>query len=409
MRQLKSFSFLGLRSKSMMVILVSVKLSYKYRLYPNRAQTEVIQQNLRFCCFLYNCALQERNDHYKRFGKGVSYAGQCQALPEIKREFAEQTQSIYSQSLQQVLKRLDVSYQNFFRRVKSKADKVGFPRYKSSDRFSSMVFPQSDLKGGGVKLLENNKLAIFGLPGEVKVKWHRPFQGRCKQVMIIKRANKFYLVLSCENVPSEHLAKTGKTIGIDLGLTSFITADDGTKFHHPKPYKTAKEKLAWLNRKLADKQRGSQNRRRAKQSLARAYEQVSNIRKDFLHKVAKQLVVENDVVVVEKLNITSMLEAKGFEINKGNIQDASWGNFVTLLSYKAERAGKIIMEVDPRNTSKRCSGCGKVKQELTLQDREYQCQSCGLTLDRDQNAAINIRRLGMSLAADTTASEASVL
>jgi putative transposase len=210
-------------------------------------------------------------------------------------------------------------------------------------------------------------------------------------------------------VPKAPLAQTGKIIGIDLGLTAFITMDNGDKFHHPKPYKTAKEKIAFHNQQLARKHRGSQNRRRAKSILSKAYQKVSNIRSNFLHQTAKQLVAENDVIVVEKLNIKSMLEAKGFEVNKGNIQDASWGNFVAILSYKAERAGKRLIEVDPRNTSKTCSGCGNIKQDLTLRDREYHCEPCGLAIDRDQNAAINIKQLGMSYATDQTVSEASTL
>src|SRR5271166_1998457 len=267
-----------------------MNLSYKYRLYPNKEQSAKLQSNFAFCCFLYNSALEERISFYKKYGESLSYSDQCKALPDIKIEFEKQTQSIYSQSLQQVLKRLDSSYQNFFRRVKQKASKAGFPRYKSFDRFNTVVFPQSDLSGGGVKLI-NNKLKVFGIPGEIKVKWHRPLQGRCKQVIIKKQGDKFYLIVSCDEVPLAPLTKTGKTTALDLGLTSFITADDGTKFHHPKPYKTAKEKLAYLNRCLAAKQRGSNNRKRAKRSLARAYQKVSNIRNDFLHKVAKQLVV----------------------------------------------------------------------------------------------------------------------
>src|ERR1700723_1151052 len=379
-----------------------MKLSYKYRLYPTAAQIEVLNKNFNFCCFLYNSALQERRHQWKKFGKGVSYSEQCKALPEIKMEFAEQNQTIYAQSLQQVLKRLDAAYANFFRRVKSGANKVGFPRYKPSERYRSLVFPQCDMKVGGVKLLDSNKLKVFGIPGELKVRWHRPFQGRCKQVLIKRQGDKFYLVLSCDAVPLEPLAPTGKTIAIDLGLNSFITTDNGTKFHHPKPYKTSREKLAYLNRSLAAKQRGSKNRKRAKLALARAHEQVENIRNDFLHKVAKQLLVENDTVIIEKLNVKGMLQTKQaplapvFAAKPGNIQDASWGRFATLLSYKAERAGKTLLEVDPMNTSKTCSCCGNVKSNLTLQDRTYHCQSCGLAIDRDHNAALNIRRLGES-------------
>ena len=157
-------------------IISDMKLSYKYRIYLNQEQTKIMQKNFNFCCFLYNSALQERISHYNAFGKGIYYKAQAHVLPEIKKEFAEQTRSIYSQTLQQVLKRLDRSYQNFFRRVKEGAEEPGFPRYKSSDRYRSIVFPQSDLNSGGVRLLANQKLQVFGIPGEIKVKWHRPFK-----------------------------------------------------------------------------------------------------------------------------------------------------------------------------------------------------------------------------------------
>ncbi|HEX4373635.1 MAG TPA: transposase [Puia sp.] len=374
-----------------------MKISYKYRLYLNQEQQQILQNNFNFCCFLYNSALQERNDYYNKFKKSLSYNSQSAELPAVKEEFALQTQSIYSQSLQQVLKRLDSSYKNFFRRVKSKADKVGFPRFKSGDRFKSIVFPQSDLTGFGVKLLANQKLKIFGLPGEIKVNWHRPYQGQIKQVILKRQGDKFYIILSCDEVPLELNPKTDKIIALDLGLNSFAITDDGTKFHHPKPYKTALEKLAYLNKNLAAKQQGSRNRRRAKSALTKAYQKITDIRSDFLHKLSNKLIKENDQIIIEKLNIKPMLEAKGFEVKKSNIQDASWARFASQLVYKAERAGRLIIEVNPANTSKMCSRCNNIK-ELSLKDREYHCEFCKLAMDRDHNAALNIRRLGTSLA-----------
>ncbi len=236
------------------------------------------------------------------------------------------------------------------------------------------------------------------MPGEIKVKWHRPFQGRCKQVHLKKESGKFYIILSCDDVPTKILEKTGKAISLDLGLNSFITTDDGTKFHHPKPWKTAKEKLSVLNRKLALKQRGSNNRKKAKQSLARAYERVSNIRADFLHKMSHKLVKENDIIILEDLNIQNMMTSKNQTVKKSNITDASWGAFSAMLSYKAERAGRKIIKVNPKNTSKRCSCCGKIKESLILSDRMFNCEFCSFSLDRDHNAALNIKRLGTSLA-----------
>jgi putative transposase len=377
-----------------------MKLSFKYRIYPTKAQQKVIQNNFNFCCFLYNSALQERNSYYKKCHKSLSYNKQSAELPEIRKEFKDQVNTIYAQSLQQVLKKLDASYKSFFRRVKQKSGKkAGFPRYKSADRFRSIIFPQADLKTRGVKLLANKKLKVFGLPGELKVKWHRPVQGRCKTVTIKKEADKFYLILSCDEVPLQPLAKTQKTVAIDLGISSFITTDDGTQSHHPKPYKTAKEKLAFLNQKLALKKKGSKNRFKAKSQLAKAYQKVHNIKEDFQHKLSLKLLRENDEIIFEKLNIQNMIKEGHTNLVK-SITEASWGSFIQKLTYKAERADKKVTSVDPKNTSKTCSKCLQIKESLSLSEREYHCEACDFAMSRDQNAAINIKRLGLSLAAN---------
>jgi len=374
-----------------------MRRSYKYRIYLNKNQREALVNSLYFCKNLYNAALEERISFYKRYTKSKSYVDQANQLPELKRLFEKETENIHSQSLQFVLKTLDSSFKSFFRRIKS-GETPGFPRFKSIDRFKSICFPQCDLKTGGAKLLPNGRLNIRGIPGDIKINMHRPFEGRCKTIQIKKEGDLFFIILSCEGVLEKLLPKTGKTIGIDLGITSFITTDDGTKFHHPKPWKTSKEKLAYQQKKLAAKQRGSSNRAKAKSLLQRTYNKIANQRSDWQHKVANQLVKDNDVIVVENLNVKGMLEAKGFEVSKGNIADASWSNFVALLTYKAESAGRILIKVNPKNTSKTCSCCGNINKFLTLRDRVYNCDACGIAIDRDINAAINIRRLGTSLA-----------
>jgi len=387
----------------------NMNLTYKYRICPTKAQIEALEKSFNFCNFLYNSALQERISFYKKFGKSRTYYQQCAFLPEIKSEFAEQTNTIYSQSLQVVLKTVDNAFLNFFRKLKLKSGNAGFPRYKSRDRFKSISFPQCNLKVGGIKRLDNNKLKIFGLPGEVKVKWHRPFKGRCKQVQIIKKCDKYYMHLVCVDVPKEPLPKTCKTSAFDLGITAFITRDDGAKLHHPKPYNTAKEKLAYLQKKMSNKKKGSKSRKRAKYKLAKAFERVTNIRNDFLNKVAKQLVNENDIIILENLNIKNMMLPKQEEANdikkkiesktrRQNITDASWGRFATMVAYKAERADKKLILVNPANTSKMCSRYRIIKN-MPLEERTYNCQSCGLTMDRDHNTAKNIYRLGTSLGA----------
>ena len=380
-----------------------MRLSFKYRIYPTKAQIKIIEENFEFCRVLYNCNLEDRINDFKSskttgVKSTVNYYSQAGQLKQIRKVHSEKVKNLYSQTLQHVLKRLDLAYENFFRRVKEKksGEAFGFPRFKTENSFKSICFPQCDLKTGGVKKLNNDKLKIKGLPGEVKVKWHRLHEGQCKQVIIKKHSDKFYIILSCDNVPAKHLTKTGKIIALDLGLNCFAMTDDGTQFHHPKPYKTAKEKLAFLNQKLANKKKGSNNRKKVKKQLAKAHEKVSNVRLDFLHKLSNKLVKENDKIIIEKLNIKSMLEAKGFEVNKGNIADASWGEFIRQLKYKAERAGRLVIEVDPKNTSKMCSNCNHIDKGQTLKNRTYDCKSCGLAIDRDQNAAKNILRLGIS-------------
>lgn len=379
-----------------------MNLAYKYRIYPSRNQQKAIDYILSFNRFLYNSALQERRSHYSKFSKGTSYSQQCAALPEIKQLFSEETKNMHSQTLQQTLKKLDTSYKAAFRRIKAK-DTAGFPRYKAAHRFRSFNFPQTDLTKGGVVLQLNNRLKVFGLPGEVKVVWHRPHLGVCKQVSFIKSANKYYIVLFCKDVPAAEKQNIdigiAKVIGIDLGVYTYITDDAGNKIKHPRAFHTAKEKLADANRKLALKQRGSNNRKRALTVLQRTSERVANVRRDFHHKAAAKIIKENDIIIMEDLNISSMIKSTDSKESKKNILDAAMGAFAPLIAYKAERAGKLLIKVDPNNSSKECSGCGNIKEDLKLLDRIYECD-CGLKLDRDHNAAIVIKRRGLRLAVE---------
>jgi putative transposase len=397
-----------------------MKLSYKYEIKPNAAQRAALGAQFHFCNDLYNSALEERISYYKRnknneVKKSLTYNAQAAELLEMKgkvkdpvtgenikgSDIIDGINNIYSQTLQQVLKQVDTSYQNFFRRIKNKEEKVGFPRFKSHRRFKSICFPQvkEDLsKNSGVKLLKNNKIKIFKIPGEVKIIWHRPFEGRCAQIKICRDGDKYFLVLSCRDVPRKVLPGTGNTIGIDLGISSFITTDSGERIAHPRAYRSAKETLAEKNRKLALKQHGSLNRRRALSALQKAHRKIVNVRKDFQHKIANKLIRENDVIILEKLNIKKMLQSDNVSVQKSNISDASWGNFVAMLIYKAESAGRSIIKVNPARTSSTCSRCNKIKKDLDLAIRTYRCDHCKLEMDRDHNAAINIKRLGTSLA-----------
>jgi len=378
-----------------------VLLSYKYRIYPNVLQEHTLWAVFVFCRQLYNAALEERISSWKHLRKSVSYFDQVKSIKGIKKTDLITSQIIYSQVLQQVLKQVDIAFQNFFRRLKNGDKKSGFPRFKkNTKRFNSILFPQCDFDVGGIRLSNDQKhITIFGIPGLVKIKYHRPYEGRCKNVRIVREGFKWFVVLTCDDVPQKALSSTGKTIGIDLGISTFVTTSDNIHHHHPKAYKTSKETLAARQRKLATKQKGSKNYRKASKSVRETHEHLTNIRHEYQHDLANKLVDQNDTIVIEKLNIVSMLEAKGFDVKNENITDASWGSFAAKLKYKAERAGRSVIEVNPRNTSKTCSGCGTIKKSMPLNSRTFCCDKCNLSLDRDHNAALNILRLGLSHAA----------
>jgi putative transposase len=370
--------------------------NFKYKIRLNKNQFLEFEQQTEFLRLLYNAALQERRDYYKRFKKGVSYNQQSKCLPEIKQIFAAETANMYSQVIQESLQRLDLSFKNFFRRVKN-GEKPGYPRFKQYNTYASLTYPQviPDLSRGCVKLILGKtegraKLKLSGFTGEIKVLYHRPIEGVCKRVMIKRSSSgKFYVVFCCDKVEPKHYPTTNKTVGIDLGLINFITFDDGATIHHPKPYKTSKEKLAYEQRNLSSKKKGSNNRKRQKARVAKIHEKIKNIREDFQHKITTKLVREYDHIIVEDLNIKSMMESKCYEVSKQNIADAAWGGVIQMLDYKAGSAGnKTLTKVNPRNTSKTCSNCGNVKEKkLELSEREYCCDKCGLIIDRDLNAA----------------------
>lgn len=372
---------------------------YKYRIYPNVLQQHTLWAVFSFCRQLYNAALQERISSWKQRKISIWYKEQSFQLKLFRKEF-ETANIVYMQVLQQVLRQVDVAFKNFFRKTKN-GHKGGYPRYKKAKSFNSICFPQTQFDRGHCNGLryKDGKLKIFGIPGLVKIKYHRPFEGRCKNVRIVREGTKWFVVLTCDDVPQKALPSTGKAIGIDLGINTFVTTSDNVHHHHPRSYMTSKETLAARQRKLATKQKGSRNYRKASKLVRETHEHLKNIRHDHQHKLANKLLEENDKIIIEKLNIVFMLEAKGFGVKNENITDASWGSFAAKLKYKAERAGKSVIEVDPRNTSKTCSGCGTIKKSMPLSSRQFCCEKCHLSLDRDHNAAINILRLGLSHAA----------
>lgn len=331
---------------------------------------------------LYNNALAQRKQTYESEGKSLTYAEQSAGLKESRKTNPFLAVANFS-SCQRTLKRLDRAMQAFFRRIKA-GEKPGYPRFKGYGRFDSVEFTIGD----GAKLTSDGK-ARFQNVGDVKLKMHRPLLGEVKTVRFKKEADGWYVVFSCALPDFDGEASTNPNVGIDLGLKSFFVDSNGQEVKPPKLYRKAQKKLKRLQRAAARKKRGGSNRKKAVTGLARFSQHVANQRKDFHHKTALDLVKKYGKIAHEDLNVRGMI--RSLSLAKST-HDAGWSGFIAILSHKAESAGVEVVAVNPRHTTQTCSNCGCLPAvSLTLKDRLYNCLHCGFSLDRDFNAAINIK------------------
>ena len=354
--------------------------TYKFRLYPTKVEKENIHFVLERCRLLYNRLLAERIAAYKQTGLSLTYYEQKATLPERKHHIPE-LKNVHSQVLQNVVERLDKTYQAFFRRVKN-GEKAGFPRFKPESQYNSFTYPQSGFSIEGKQLL-------LSKIGDVRIRLHRQPQGTIKTSTIIVKNGKYYVCFSCE-VEEQRLPASEKQIGIDLGVSQLAATSDGDRIESPQFLHKSEEKLKRKQRAVAKKKRGSNRRRKAVRELAGLHEKVANQRKDYAHKESRKLVNEYGLIAFEDLNIQGMV--KNHHLAK-SIADSGWNQLVQLVTYKAESAGRQVVQVNPYNTSQRCSDCGEiVKKSLAV--RVHQCP-CGYVADRDENAAINILKLAL--------------
>jgi len=357
---------------------------YKYRLYPTKKQQSLLSEQLAAHCRLYNAALAERKSTYETTSKGLTYNKQAAGILKDARKSDKVLADSCYDTLQQTLMRLDRSYKNFFRRVKA-GEAPGFPRFKSTDRFNTVGFNRY---GAGCKVRRTH-LYIRGV-GEIKVKWHRDLPCIPKTLSLTRRCNKWYVNFSCE-VPAEPLPKTSNgVIGIDMGLRNFATFSDGTVIKNPHHMKKSMEHLAFVYRRLDRRTKGSKRRAKARDLLAKAYEKISNQRHDFLHKLANDVVQKYNGIAVEALNIRKMISSNPSKHISRSIADASWGTFLGILRSKAENAGRGFEEVNPAGTSQLCSNCGNLVPKC-ISENLHICPRCHLKIDRDLNAAANIK------------------
>jgi len=357
--------------------------TYKYRLYPSAAQEKNLLLILDVARHFYNMCVADRKWSYQLEQRSVSKTEQLRTVKRYKATFP-QAEQVHSHVLQVVAADVDKAFAAFFRRIKA-GETPGFPRFKGRGWFDSFGFKEY---GNGFRL-DGRRLKLFGI-GRIPVRWHRPIpeNAKIKTVRILHKGGGWYACFACEMPKANPLDTTGKVIGIDVGITALITTSDGDKVDNPKYYRAGQKKLRTLQRKLSRAKRGSNNRRKALSAVQRQQEHVANQRADFLHKLTYALVQEYDGVAVEDLSIRNMVRNK--HLSK-SILDSGWGLFKEQLMYKAESAGREIVFVNPAYTSKTCSNCGAIFEGLTLADRWVQC-ACGLSLDRDHNAATNILR-----------------
>lgn len=350
--------------------------TYKYRIYPNKEEKNVIDQTLDTCRYLYNDFLYERKTMYEYDGAHITYIWQGNSLP-YRKKLNPYLSKIHSQVLQDVARRVDKAYKNYFRRVRV-GETPGYPRFKGKGQYDSFTYPQS-----GYSLL-NGRLKLSCI-GNIKIKLHRPLEGNVKTCTIIRKNDKYYVCFSSETKSSSY-DTTGKVVGVDMGVTDFCITSDGNFFPSPSSYRNAEKKIKKAQRKVSRRKKGGNRRKKAVAELSKGHEKVTNQRRDIAHKVANKLIKEYDMVAHEKLQIKNMV--KNRHLSK-SISDAGWGMFFRILSYKAESAGKKIIEVDPRNTSQICSECGNIVPKK-LNNRWHNCPVCGYSAHRDVNAARNI-------------------
>jgi putative transposase len=363
----------------------TVRETYKHKLKPTAAQGQELGRVLELCRWLCNTALAQRIAAYRRAGVSLSRFQQEAELKDIRAAFPEFA-AIHSHVLQDVLARVDTTYQASFRRAQV-GEKAGFPRYQGRDRWHSFTFNEF---GNGATL--DNGFLVLSKIGCIAVRRSRPTEGTIKTVTISSEVDGWYACFSCAEVPMQPLPATGRETGSDLGLEACATPSDGTRIYSPCWYRKAERALKIAQRRVSRRKKGSNRRRKAVILLAKAHQMARRQRQGFHHKTALALVREYDTIHHEDLQTANLL--KNHHLAK-SIQAVGWSQFLIILALKAAYAGKRAEAVPPAYTSQTCSGCGLVVQK-GLSARWHVCPDCGTGLHRDHNAARNRERAGQA-------------
>ncbi|MDJ0600041.1 MAG: transposase [Crocosphaera sp.] len=378
-----------------------MRLTYIYRLRPTKNQQAIIEKWLGLLKCQYNYRLAERFNWWEQNRSSVNSCPLICHLPELKdkpnyyqqkanllqtKELFPEYKSIHSQVLQDCIKRVELAFSRFL-----KGDKDGLrsgrPRFKSWRRYRSFTYPQMKQS-----CFEGNRINLPKI-GKVKVILHRPIPNgfKVKTAQIIRKADGYYVALSLEdktvpNFTSKIKPTLKNTLGIDMGLHDFLIEDNGNPVPIPQYYRKAQRRLRTIQKQVSRRKKGSKRWNKAVAKLGKQHKKVVDKRQDFHHKIANYLLEKAEVIAHEDLNIKGLARTRLAK----SINDAAWGNFLKILTFKAEKAGLLVIKVNPKNTTVDCSNCGQAVPK-TLKNRWHCCHHCGLSLPRDWNAAINIK------------------